>query len=194
MKEANDMKNIVFANCDIKDLEKILVEGLLPASVTGNNNWDDDNRAENANDKVYMFKPKTIINNFIEYGLARLTIESTSELEISEIEEFDHHENLYTEVTADKILAKDIVAVTLPRFLEKRIKKEYPKIALNNKIVYKNCILKGYFKDGNQRNFACDALNYFAGIKLNISEYGYCREFEKGGKHIATINQLVYID
>ena len=188
------MKNTTYSNCDIKDLNEILVEGLLPISITNNNGWENDNRADNSCDKVYMFQPKTSLNSFIEYGMARLTIESTGKLEISELEEFDHHEDLYVEIVADKISAKDIVAVTLPKFLKNRIEAEYPELSNNSKITYKSCYAKVFYENGDVKIAGDKELSDLAGVKLNTCEYGYCRKFNEDRALVADIKELTYID
>ena len=45
----------LYKNVDILDLENIMREGILPIDVTGNNNWEESRRSNNATDVVYLF-------------------------------------------------------------------------------------------------------------------------------------------
>lgn len=59
-----------------EDLEKILKEGILPISKTGNNNWEGNRRADNSTEVVYLFNPLTEQLNFTQYGDVILEVET----------------------------------------------------------------------------------------------------------------------
>lgn len=61
-----------------EDLEKILKEGILPISKTGNDNWEGNRRADNSTEVVYLFKPLTDQLNFSQYGDVLLEVETTA--------------------------------------------------------------------------------------------------------------------
>lgn len=61
-----------------EDLEKILKEGILPISKTGNDNWEGNRRADNSTEVVYLFKPLTDQLNFTQYGDVLLEVETTA--------------------------------------------------------------------------------------------------------------------
>lgn len=61
-----------------EDLEKILKEGILPISKTGNNNWEGNRRADNSTEVVYLFNPLTEQLNFTQYGDVILEVETTA--------------------------------------------------------------------------------------------------------------------
>ena len=61
-----------------EDLDKILKEGILPISKTGNNNWEGNRRADNSTEVVYLFKPLTEQLNFSQYGDVLLEVETTA--------------------------------------------------------------------------------------------------------------------
>ena len=66
---------MLYKNVDIKDLESILQKGILSLNKSGNNNWNEDKRANNSCDVVYLFKPLTEENSFCQYGAALLEID-----------------------------------------------------------------------------------------------------------------------
>ena len=66
---------ILYKNVDIKDLESILSKGILSLNKSGNNNWDDNKRASNSCDVVYLFNPLTEQNSFCNYGAVLLQID-----------------------------------------------------------------------------------------------------------------------
>lgn len=51
------MDGLFYKNVDIYDLPSILENGLLSMDESGNNNWQDNNRADNRTDVVYLFRP-----------------------------------------------------------------------------------------------------------------------------------------
>ena len=59
----------LFKNVDFRDLPAILAEGILPISVTGNDNWDDGRRASNSREVVYLFNAERGAS-FVNYGTA----------------------------------------------------------------------------------------------------------------------------
>ena len=61
-----------------EDLDKILKEGILPISKTGNDNWEGNRRADNSTEVVYLFKPLTDQLNFTQYGDVLLEVETTA--------------------------------------------------------------------------------------------------------------------
>ena len=61
-----------------EDLKKILKEGILPISKTGNDNWEGNRRADNSKEVVYLFKPLTDQLNFTQYGDVLLEVETTA--------------------------------------------------------------------------------------------------------------------
>lgn len=75
-REAQTLK--LYKIVDKEDLDKILKEGILPISKTGNNNWDCGRRADNSTEVVYLFKPLTEQLNFTQYGDVLLEVETTA--------------------------------------------------------------------------------------------------------------------
>lgn len=80
------MDGIYYKNVDIYDLPSILENGLLSMDESGNNNWQDNNRADNRTDVVYLFRPVNEgtlleIPSFPEYGAA--LVECTADAEPS---------------------------------------------------------------------------------------------------------------
>ena len=109
----------LYKNVDLCDLDKILEEGILPISVTGNDNWDSDKRASNANDVVYLSSPKTTTNSFTEYGIVLLEVEV--EARKVEVPQGDSHEDLYDEYIADSVSPSQIVNIYIPEIFKDNV-------------------------------------------------------------------------
>ena len=109
----------LYKNVDLCDLDRILTEGILPISVTDNDNWDSDKRASNANDVVYLSSPKTTTNSFTEYGIVLLEVEV--EARKVEVPQGDNHEDLYDEYITDSVSPSQIVKVYVPEIFKDKV-------------------------------------------------------------------------
>ena len=92
-----------------EDLDKILKEGILPISKTGNNNWEGNRRADNSTEVVYLFKPLTDQLNFTQYGDVLLEVETTAYR--NEILSGDRNRGKYEEFIAYEVKAEEIKGV-----------------------------------------------------------------------------------
>ena len=109
-REAQTLK--LYKVVDKEDLEKILKEGILPISKTGNNNWEGNRRADNSTEVVYLFKPLTDQLNFTQYGDVILEVETTAykneiapnDVNIGKYEEFITYEVKPEEIKGVKYL------------------------------------------------------------------------------------------
>ena len=139
------MDEIYYKNVDIYDLPSILENGLLSMDESGNNNWQDNNRADNRTDVVYLFRPVNEgtlleIPSFPEYGAA--LVECTADAEPSKMSLQDCHFGKYREYIAKRIAPENILRVFIPKLFEKNIDITSDKICL--------CRMKAsvYGKDG----------------------------------------------
>lgn len=94
---------------DKEDLEKILKEGILPISKTGNNNWEGNRRADNSTEVVYLFKPLTDQLNFTQYGDVLLEVETTAYR--NEILPGDRNRGKYEEFITFEVKPEEIKGV-----------------------------------------------------------------------------------
>lgn len=92
-----------------EDLEKILKEGILPISKTGNNNWEGNRRADNSTEVIYLFKPLTDQLNFTQYGDVLLEVETTAYS--NEILPNDRNRGKYEEFITFEIKPEEIKGV-----------------------------------------------------------------------------------
>ena len=92
-----------------EDLDKILKEGILPISKTGNNNWEGGRRADNSTEVVYLFKPLTEQLNFSQYGDTLLEVETTAYK--NEILPSDRNRGKYEEFIAFEVKPEEIKGV-----------------------------------------------------------------------------------
>ena len=92
-----------------EDLEKILKEGILPISKTGNNNWEGNRRADNSTEVVYLFKPLTEQLNFSQYGDVLLEVETTAYK--NEILPYDRNRGKYEEFITYEVKPEEIKGV-----------------------------------------------------------------------------------
>ena len=93
-----------------EDLDKILKEGILPISKTGNNNWEGNRRADNSTEVVYLFKPLTDQLNFTQYGDVLLEVETTAYR--NEIAPNDVNVGKYEEFITYEVKPEEIKGVT----------------------------------------------------------------------------------
>lgn len=92
-----------------EDLEKILKEGILPISKTGNNNWEGNRRADNSTEVIYLFKPLTDQLNFTQYGDVLLEVETTAYS--NEILPNDRNRGKYEEFITFEVKPEEIKGV-----------------------------------------------------------------------------------
>lgn len=113
----------LYKNVDIEDITKILKEGILSIDVTGNNNWSDSNRADNATDVVYLFKGNDIGDSFTTYGLVLIEIEIDAKY--NKIDDLDIHKGEYEEYIVSEVPVNAIKNVYIPEIFKEKIIKEY---------------------------------------------------------------------
>lgn len=106
----------LYKNVDIKDLENILTQGILPISETGNDNWESGCRADNSTDVVYLFKALNRGDSFVNYGLVLLEVEC--EAKENKMTEHDINNGKYTEYICDRVLPSQIKNVYIPKFVD----------------------------------------------------------------------------
>lgn len=113
----------LYKNVDILDLENIMRGGILPIDVTGNNNWEESRRSNNATDVVYLFKKNNIGDSFTTYGLVLLKIEVDAKP--NEIDKYDIHKGEYEEYIVSEVPVSAIKAIYIPKIFKNKITKEY---------------------------------------------------------------------
>ena len=106
-REAQTLK--LYKIVDREDLDKILKEGILPISKTGNDNWEGNRRADNSTEVVYLFKPLTEQLNFSQYGDVLLEVETTAYK--NEILPSDSNRGKYEEFITYEVKPEEIKGV-----------------------------------------------------------------------------------
>jgi len=106
---------VLYKNVDIADLENILKNGILPVSKTGNDNWDESKRVNNAKDSVYLFDTKSNGDSFVNYGLALIEVEV--EATRNKMADTDVNQNKYIEYTTNEVKPSQIKNVYVPSFV-----------------------------------------------------------------------------
>ena len=106
-REAKKMK--LYKNVSSEDLEKILKEGILPISKTGNDNWEGNKRANNSTEVVYLFNPTSEVKSFPQYGDVVLEVEV--EAYRNEIAPNDSNRGQYEEYIVAEVKPEQIVGV-----------------------------------------------------------------------------------
>lgn len=106
-REAQTLK--LYKIVDKEDLDKILKEGILPISKTGNDNWEGNRRADNSKEVVYLFKPLTDQLNFTQYGDVLLEVETTAYR--NEILPGDRNRGKYEEFITFEVKPEEIKGV-----------------------------------------------------------------------------------
>lgn len=106
-REAKKMK--LYKNVSSDDLEKILKEGILPISKTGNDNWEGNRRANNSTEVVYLFNPTSDVTSFTQYGDVVLEVEV--EAYRNEIAPNDSNRGQYEEYIVAEVKPEQIIGV-----------------------------------------------------------------------------------
>lgn len=109
----------LYKNVDLKDLEKILSEGILPISKTGND-WDGGKRVNNSKDVVYLAKPKSRFNSFTGYGDVLLEVETDS-ARSNKLSDLDVNWTMYDEYVADEIPSNEIINIYIPEKMKTEV-------------------------------------------------------------------------
>lgn len=110
----------LFKNVSIIDLAKILKDGILPISKTGNNNWGEGRRADNSTEVVYLHRPAGHENSFTHYGFILLEVDIDDARE-SALLANDDNIGRYDEFVADEVAPENITAIYIPRILKERL-------------------------------------------------------------------------
>lgn len=114
----------LFKNVCIKDLNQILEEGVLPISVTGNNDWPEGRRASNSEDVVYLFEATSSSNSFPQYGLALLEVE-VEDAKKNPFLENDRNKGHYEEYIIESVKPEEIKNIYLPNFFKEAIEETF---------------------------------------------------------------------
>lgn len=156
----------LFKNVGLQELKDILKNGILPISVTGNDNWEENNRSNNSKDVVYLFSPKTELNTFMQYGLVLLEVETENAIK-NKFMKNDVNKDYYDEFIKDKINPNEIKKIYIPKILKKQIEKTDFLNGLENQIIWVDLKeLPEELKDYENTVNVSDFYNYLRG-KLN---------------------------
>ena len=165
---------ILYKNVDIKDLESILSKGILSLNKSGNNNWDDNKRASNSCDVVYLFNPLTEQNSFCNYGIVLLEIDIPEDkIKENKIDNNDKYNGKYIEYVTDEVHVQYIKAIYIPELFKNRI--DLPENILS-KITW--CGMKAnYYGDSVRENCPDEVLKQFAKTAeiMDASEFNFFR-------------------
>lgn len=172
----------LYKNVDIEDLEKILAEGILPISVTGNDNWAEGKRTDNSKDKVFLFEEKRHGDSFVGYGLALIEVE-VQEAELSEFTTYDVWQDFYTEYVVDRVKPEEIKAVYLPNIFDYGNSIEDKKIQLVDvEFDYYN------YKSGEYEAASKDIKEMFSKTaRLSTYEFNYLRGKSSKGRIVDSV-------
>lgn len=192
----------LFHNANITDINSIAENGLLPANVTGNHNWDYKHRSSNSEDVVYLFSPIKK-NVCINYGICLVEVE-VDEAEENEMNVNDDNVGDYTEYVADGVKPERIVAIYIPQIFKEKIS-EYitlRKSALN-KIVWCDMeadVYSGYIPNLNDKyglggkhiysQADSETIEQFVKTvtTLDATEFNYFRGVKKSGEAFELYN------
>lgn len=125
----------LFKNVGLQELKDILKNGILPISVTGNDNWEENYRSNNSREVVYLFSPKTEFNTFMQYGLVLLEIETKNAVK-TEFMPNDVNKDYYDEFIKDKIDPNEIKKIYIPKIFRKQIEKTDFLKGIENQVIW----------------------------------------------------------
>ncbi|WP_101773494.1 hypothetical protein [Peptostreptococcus faecalis] len=165
----------LYKNVDIKDLNSILKDGILPISRCGNDSWDYNKRAKNSKEVVYLFNPKTELNTFTQYGIVLLEIDVT-DATLNNLSDLDYNKGKYDEYIIDEVRPHQIKKVIIPSILKDRIKK----YNITVDIVYCDMHFQIYDSFKNDREIYIDApkelyQQFVETTPIECTEFNYLR-------------------
>lgn len=125
----------LFKNVGLQELKEILKNGILPISVTGNDNWEENYRSNNSREVVYLFSPKTELNTFMQYGLVLLEVE-TENADKTEFMPNDVNKDYYDEYVKNEIKPEEIKNIYIPEIFKKQINKTEFLNGIENRVTW----------------------------------------------------------
>lgn len=125
----------LFKNVGLQELKDILKNGILPTSITGNDNWEEGKRSSNSREVVYLFSPKNEYNTFMQYGLVLLEVETENVVK-NEFMENDINKDFYDEYVKNEIKPEEIKSIYIPKILRKQIEKTNFLKGIENQIIW----------------------------------------------------------
>ena len=164
----------LYKNVDIKDLDSILKNGILPISKTGNDNWGSGNRVNNSKNVVYLFKALNTGESFVNYGL--VLIEVDAEAKENKMSKLDINKNSYIEYVVDEVKPEQIKNIYIPSFInvniqDSRIKKiEYScKVWIVKNNDFEKVELTGEIKEQFEKTCEIQSTddNFFRGVNVD---------------------------
>lgn len=161
----------LYKNVDILDLENIMREGILPIDVTGNNNWEESRRSNNATDVVYLFKENNIGDSFTTYGLVLLEVEVDAKL--NKIDKYDIHKGEYEEYIVSEVPVNAIKAIYVPKIFKNKIIKEYNIDLSKYDVKYVDVEFKVYSSEENRYVVADKKVQNIYVKTANISTFDF---------------------
>lgn len=157
----------LFKNVGLQELKDILKNGILPISITGNDNWEEGKRSNNSREVVYLFSPKNEYNTFMQYGLVLLEVETENAVKTKFMEN-DTNKDFYDEFVKNEVKVEEIKKIYIPKIFKKQIDKTVFLKDLENKIIWVDLkYLPDNFKDYENTVNVSDLYNYLRG-KLNV--------------------------
>lgn len=128
----------LYKNVGIEDLNSIMKMGILPISITKNNNWEEGKRANNSIDVVYLFsqneEQKKVQNSFVHYGFVLLEVEVENAIK-NEMLKSDGNIKKYTEYIISEVKPSEIKKIYIPEILKNRVKR-FINDSFSHKVVY----------------------------------------------------------
>lgn len=157
----------LFKNVGLQELKDILKNGILPISVTGNDNWEEGKRSNNSREVVYLFSPKNKYNTFMQFGIVLLEVETENAVK-TEFMLNDVNKDYYDEFIKDRIKPNEIKKIYIPKILKKQIEKTDYLNEIYDRITWvelEDLPIEEEIKDYENTVNILDSYNYLRGWK-----------------------------
>ena len=157
----------LYKNVGLQELKDILKNGILPISITGNDNWEEGKRSPNSKEIVYLFKPKTKLNTFMQYGLVLLEVQ-TKYAKKTKFMPNDHNDEFYDEYVKEEIRSAEIKKIYIPKIFKKQIEKTDFLKGIENQVTWvelEDLPIEEEIKDYENTVNILDSYNYLRGWK-----------------------------
>ena len=161
----------LYKNVDLCDLKSIIKNGILSANECNNFNWEDDGRADNSYDLVYLFEPISDFNTFVKYGLVLLEVE-VENAKKSEFVVGDVNKDKYNEYVVDRVLPNQITKIIIPSNFKEKIKEIISK-EIFNKITWCDTYYVETVEDTSFYNSVDSPANVFKNDGNRLHEFAF---------------------
>lgn len=177
----------LFKNVDINDIKRILNEGIISIDDGASNSWDDNMRAANRTDVVYLFDPIEKGDVFPQYGIVLLEVE-VDDVSKSEISSNDYNFGKYNEYIIGKVEPEQIKHIYFPRCWKDFFETYMAENGIKANVDYCNVDFEFWDDKENVEQDFIDNMSAFS-----VLDFNYFRAERPITRHIIDVKKVKYL-